>query len=309
MPQATGRSAELRIGFESTFGETPGSPATFKVPFSKLNIGEKQNQNESSVMTGSRNPQKPFRGFKSVDGSVSVPLDTVAFGYWLKALFGSPTTTGTGPYTHEYKIGSSVPSLFTEKAHTDLTLFYLFNGVKANGFSVSFGGDSELLADVQLVGKKETKGTSEVATATDKTDGANFEPFEATLSGATSVKNVSLNYTNNLDTDQYTLDNGAEVGDIPEGMAGVSGSFTALFEDDSLLAAARDQTEMSLTVTVSDGTNSIAFAINELELEPTDVPIDTPKGLTQSFNFKAYHDDHAANSAIVITVINGQDIY
>jgi Asp-tRNA(Asn)/Glu-tRNA(Gln) amidotransferase A subunit family amidase len=39
----------------------------------------------------------------SADGDVVVPLDAVAFGFWLKAAFGDPTTTSSGPYTHDVR--------------------------------------------------------------------------------------------------------------------------------------------------------------------------------------------------------------
>ena len=33
----------------------------------------------------------------TADGDVVVPIDAEAFGFWLKAAFGDPVTTGTGP--------------------------------------------------------------------------------------------------------------------------------------------------------------------------------------------------------------------
>ena len=39
----------------------------------------------------------PVKDAVTADGEVVVPLDAEAFGFWLKAAFGDPATTGTGP--------------------------------------------------------------------------------------------------------------------------------------------------------------------------------------------------------------------
>jgi hypothetical protein len=40
-----------------------------------------------------------------------------AFGFWLKAAFRTPTTTGTGPWTHEFRSGGwTLPSMSIETA-------------------------------------------------------------------------------------------------------------------------------------------------------------------------------------------------
>ena len=40
--------------------------------------------------------------YKTVAGSVVVPVDLINIGYWLQMLLGDPTTTGADPYTHVY---------------------------------------------------------------------------------------------------------------------------------------------------------------------------------------------------------------
>ncbi len=46
-----------------------------------------------------------------------IEIDSEAFGFWLKATFGAPTTTGTspGPYTHVFQTGNwTLPSMALE---------------------------------------------------------------------------------------------------------------------------------------------------------------------------------------------------
>lgn len=304
MSQAQGSSVSLRIGKETSFGVTGAT--SYEVPFAPtLDIKETQALNDSSVIRGSRSMDRSFLGFKSVDGSLSVPLDTKAFPKFLESFFGAPTTTGAGPYTHTFKVNdTAIPSLFVEIAHEDIGEFMLFNGIKANNFDISFGGDGELLANIGVLGQKVTRGTSQVLSPTALTGNVKFEQFQAGITGATNVKELSISYTNNLDGSQYVIGDGGTRGEIPLGMAGVSGSFTALYENDTLLANARNNIDQTLTITLTNGANVLVFDMDEVVLEPTGVSVDSPQGLTQSFNYTAFWRAGATNSAITIALTN-----
>ena len=162
--QGKGSSARLRVGYETVFGTTPGAPATFQLPFNpSLELSEKQALNEAGTIIDSRNSAQPFLGHKTVEGSLTVPVDATSFGHWLKAMFGDPATTGSSPYTHVFTVGDTIPSLFIEKAFTDISQYYVYNGVKANSMEIAFGGDDEMVASIALMGASETNSTSEVA--------------------------------------------------------------------------------------------------------------------------------------------------
>lgn len=304
MAQGQGSSVSLRIGKETSFGVTGAT--SYEVPFAPtLDIKETQALNDSSVIRGTRSMDRSFLGFKSVDGSLTVPVDTKAFPKFLEAFFGAPTTTGTGPYVHTFKINdTALPSLFVEVAHEDLGEYFLHNGIKANSFDISFGGDGELLANINVMGQKTTRAAAEVLTPTALTGNVKFEQFQAAITGASNVKDISINYTNNLDGNQYVIGDGGTRGDIPLGMAGVSGSFTALYENDTLLAAARNNTDQTLTITLTNGANVLVFDMDEVVLEPTGVTIDSPQGLTQTFNYTAFWRAGGTSSAITVALTN-----
>ena len=60
----------------------------------------------------------------TADGDVVMPLDANAFGFWLKGAFGAPTTTGTGPWTHEFHSGAwTLPSLSIETGMPEVSRF------------------------------------------------------------------------------------------------------------------------------------------------------------------------------------------
>ena len=306
MAQSQGSSASLRIGFETGgFGVTGAS--NYEVPFSTVDIKETQALNESSIMRGTRNPDKAFLGNKSVDGSVSVPVEDTAFAYWLKGFFNSPTTTGSGPYTHVYKINdTTIPSLFVEVGHTDINNYFLHNGIKCNSFDISFGGDGELLANINLLGQKTTIGTSEVLTPSAISTYKKFGQFQASITGATNVKEISLTYTNNLDGEQYVIGDGGIRGDIPIGMVSVSGSFTALYENKTLMEAAQANTDQDFTITLTNGTSVLVFDMEQVTLEAVaGTAVDTPQGLVQTFNYSAFWTTGTNGSALTVSLTNG----
>ena len=49
---------------------------------------------DTALRADGRDPLAPIKDAVTADGDVVVPLDAEAFGFWLKAAFGAPTTTG-----------------------------------------------------------------------------------------------------------------------------------------------------------------------------------------------------------------------
>ena len=102
-----------------------------------------------------------------------VPVDSVAFPYWLKAMFGAPTTTGSDPYEHVFDVGDTMPSEVMEMRFSDgstVITYAKHNGVKVSNFSMSMGGDQELVATIGLEGASETlSGTAYDASPTSLT--------------------------------------------------------------------------------------------------------------------------------------------
>lgn len=105
MARAQGARAQMALAFESVYG-TPPASGYFKMPFATSTLGAEQPLLESELLGYGRDPLAPIKDALTADGDVVVPIDAVGFGYWLKAAFGEPTTTGAAaPYTHEYRSG------------------------------------------------------------------------------------------------------------------------------------------------------------------------------------------------------------
>jgi len=97
----------MALAFETTYGTPPGSGYT-RMPFASATLGAEQPLLNSELLGYGRDPLVPIKDAVTADGDVVVPIDAEAFGFWLKAAFGAPTTTGSspGPYTHTFQSGS-----------------------------------------------------------------------------------------------------------------------------------------------------------------------------------------------------------
>ncbi len=313
MAQAQGSSTSLRIGYETAFGVP--SATTYEVPFTEgMDMKSTQAQNTSTVIRGSRNPDKAFLGFKDLQGTVSVPIDNDALGLWLKGFLGNPTTVDNldGTYTHTFKVAeTTLPSMFAEIAHKDLSLFYIQKGLVLNSFDISVGGDGELLMNMNILGKDATKDVTQLAVPdTSFNGGDKFQQFQASITGASSLKTFAINYSNNLDDSSYIIGDGATRGSLPLGLVTCGGTLEALYEDDTLLAESRANTTKAFVTTFTNGTNILSISMPETSLNAvSNVPITTSQGLVQSFTYQAFNKDDAGNSAITIALTNAIATY
>jgi len=314
MGQAQGYRGQLRMAFETTYNQTPAVPNAILMPIQSSKIKSKQNLAEDKTITGRRDPAQPGMGFIDVSGSVAVPMDEIGIGDWLKAIFGDPVTTGTAdPYTHVFKPGLSQPSLVLEQAFPDIGQYFLFNGCKVSKLGLSFGGDGDLTASIDVMGAKETISTTSFDDTPTQIPLTKFGNFQASISDngvdLAVVTKCDLNLDMGLDGDTYVLGGGGFRGSVNEGIIGVSGNITALFTDAVLLNKAMAGSTSKIALKLTNGTHSLEFKMPELMYERNSPTIDGPKGVVVELAFKAFYRNSVENAVIVVTLVNGQATY
>ncbi len=308
--QQRGSQVAISIDYETTFGSDPGSPAAIQVPYLSESLTATRAQNTSEVINGDRNPLRPFQGNTDISGDITVPVDKRYFGYWLKGLFGAPTTTGAGPYTHVYKVDSvnCQPSMVIQKNFKDIPHFFKYNGVKIGSMSLTVGGDGEVTATFGLLGASLTEsGTDYDATPTTHSY-EQFRNLDAALneggSASAEFTELSIDVNSNLDGDVYAIGDGGNRSAIPEGKYTMEGSGTVLFDNMTLYDKAKNATESSIEVVYTRGSESLTIDFNEIEYGLNSPQVSGNEGVELNLDFKAYDDDDAADSAIVVTLVN-----
>jgi hypothetical protein len=321
MGQIKGYKGRVVIDFETAFKTAPTTPAGLVMPFNTESLAGSRAQNTAATITGRRDPAEPFDGNLDVSGSITVPVDAVAFPYWLKAMFGAPATTdnGDGSYTHVFTPAEVQPSLVYEKrfADTSSVLAYAkYQGVKVGSMSITIGGDGELVATIELMGATEEFSPTPYDAAPTALALARFMNFQAVISeGGTpltgTLTTVDMKIGCGLDGDTYTIGDQGTRGDINEGTLELSGTVNGLFRDTSyaLLQKAIDSTESSMKVAFTSGSNVLEFYHPEIKYGRKAPAIDGPKGVKIALPYQAYFGDATEGTSTQISVTNTTESY
>jgi len=314
MSKAKGYNSQLALGYETTYGTTPTSINGYNMPFNQSKIGIKQNLIESSTIRGRRDKEQPAVGNIDVSGSIVVPVDQIGSGFWLRAMFGNPVTTGSGdPYTHVFKVNDRQPSLVLEQQYQDIPAYEMYNGCKVNKFSFTYGGDTELAANIDIIGAKRTVEATPFASPLTDISLLKFSNFHGTIEEGgvplAIVTEASLNIDFGLDGNAYAIGGGGYRTELPEGYLQVSGNIKAFFEDTVLLNKAINNTKTSLKIKFANGTHSLGFNMDEVILQQTSPGIESEKGIMINLPFKAFYNSGTGGSAIVATLVNNYASY
>lgn len=318
MAQAKGSASRLVFDFEASYktAKAKAVRAPIVLPFNSCDVKGGRALNQSKTLRGDRNPVDPYQGNLEVGGSLTVPVDMNVMGYLLKAAIGLPTTTDNqdGTYTHVFKIDptADLPSFVLEKGFPDLATPYyqLYGGCKVNSLELKVGGDGELLATVNILGATNANGSVpyDDPTVSDALAQAifteRFQQFEAAMKEGGSASSVmtafSLALSNNLDNSSFVIGGGGVRSELPEGIAGVSGTVTALFRDTTILEKAKSNTKSSLQVTWTRGDSVLDLLFPEVKFKESDPGVSGPAGVTIELPFEGFKA--TGESAVVATL-------
>lgn len=313
-PWGVGAKTKTFIAFESTYGEKPSDAATASVDvyFNTNGVAASQNTTSPSTIRGNRNPIEPIMGNIDVNGDIVVPVDYSAFGYWLKAMFGNPTTTSVndkaGFYQHVFKVGDFQPSFTLEKAFPGIGQYLQYSGCKASKLSISVGGDGELTATISVMGAKETVVSETMATTPIVPDFQRAKNFQSSIKIGNEIEakgtSFSLDIDAGLDGDSYCIGSNGYRTAVCEGILSCSGTLEAYFADAKYISLADTNAETSAEVTLAAGDYSLSVKFPEIKFARTSPSIDGPTGIKQSLSYNAYYDNSAEESAVVVTLVN-----
>ena len=314
MAQAIGVYSQLGFVRETVLGTTPSSPDVKTLPFNSCTVSAEQNMTSPQTLTGRRDPVEPILGNINVGGEIVVPLDVNAIGWILAMAFGNPTTTtvSTGVYQHVFKPGNTQPSVSLERKLSNGD-YYVDRGCKVSSLGFNFGGDGELVTNVGILGCSEIVDDSPLDASPTAITLDRVNNFQAALkeggSNIAIATELGLNINFGLDENGYAIGGGGQRSRINEGLIEVSGSLTAFYDDDTLIAKAIAATETSLQVKLTKGSNSLTIDIPELLFARKSPSIENATGVMQSLNYNGYYKDNSDGTAIKFTLINGTASY
>ncbi|PWG15787.1 phage tail tube protein [Salibaculum griseiflavum] len=313
MARAQGARAQMALAFETTYGTPPASGYT-KMPFASTTLGSEQPLQTSELLGYGRDPQAPIKDAVTADGNVVVPIDADAFGFWLKAGFGAPSTTGAeAPYTHTFTSGNwALPSFSVETGMPEVPRYAMYSGCMVDSLSWQMARSGLLTATVSLVAQGEEVDTVSAAGVPAPITLQRFGHFNGavTRNGADigNVVSADITYANNLDRIETIRADGKIDGADPS-IAALTGNIVVRFADQTLVQQAinGEACALEFTYTLATG-ESLTLAAHAVYLPRPRVEISGPQGVQATFDWQAASDPNEGHMCTV-ALINDREAY
>jgi len=308
MARAQGARAQLALAFESVYGTPPTPPAFWRIPFASSTLGSEQPLLNSELLGYGRDPLPPVKDVENADGDIVVPIDLHAFGIWLKAAFGAPTTTGSGPYSHEFRSGGwSIPSMAIEAGNPEVPSYRMVFGAVLNTISWEMRRSGLLTATVGLIAQGEAAAASSAAGTLAGIEVKRFGQFNGAIqrNGAPlgNIVSAQVTYSNNLDRIETIRNDGRIEGADPT-IAALSGRIDVRFADETLLDQAIDGDPAELKFRFVRGVGeSFELVAHAVYLPKPRLPIQGPAGVQATFEWQAARDA-VAGRMCTATLVN-----
>ncbi|MES3152955.1 phage tail tube protein [Sphingomonas faeni] len=289
MGRARGQNAIMALGFETAYGTPPASGYT-KLPFVSCNLGAEQGLIESDLLGQGRSPADPTYDVVTNDGDIVVPLDRIALGYWLRLLFGAPSSLPTATaFQHLFTSGAAVlPSASIEIGMPDRPSYSTHYGVRAGTLQITMQRSGLSSMTLGLIGKGETVPSLTSNVGTLATFGSIDRFAQASgsimIDGAVvgEVTTAQVSYSNGLDKDE-TIRADGEINDVDAGMPSASVSLTTKFADLTLYNKATSKTPVSIKLNWGTGDSAFEITLARVFLPRPKRPITGPGGIMAEF--------------------------
>ena len=313
MARAQGARALMALAFETTYGTPPASGFS-KMPFASTTLGAEQPLQTSELLGYGRDPQAPIKDAVTADGDVVIPIDAEAFGFWLKAAFSTPTTTGTeAPYTHEFRSGNwALPSFSIETGMPEVPRFAMYAGCMVDSLSWQMGRSGLLTATASIVAQGESVGAVTAVGTPGTITLKRFGHFNGaiTRNGANigNVVSADLTYANNLDRIETIRADGKIDGADPS-IAALTGNVVVRFADQTLVTQAINGEACALEFSYALPTGeSLMVTAHAVYLPRPRIEIAGPQGVQATFDWQAASDPLVGRMCTV-TLTNDREDY
>ena len=316
---ATGADFRLYYAEEVTEATMPSGNWT-QLPCVTFEVVGDQTLTQDQVLSTNqgRDASEPYLdGVQTVKGNAKVPIDLIAFGHWLKLLFGAPVTTGSGPYVHTYTSGGLDATMFSasfEKAFPLISKFYHDVGCRADSISITTTPSGAAEATIAILGLMEgvPTTTSQAGTPVQSGPLSRFMQMSGQiLLGGTALAGVTagtITFANNIKAAVAIRgDNRAE--SLDYGQATGGGSVTLRFTGiEGIDAVALAVTPLSLSYSLTSGTSTLTFTFPNCYFKPVGPAVSTPDAITRDYTFIAANLG-TGSPLLTVTYTNGVATY
>lgn len=292
----------MGMELEVTYGTTPATPAFDAIRHLGTTLATAKDALVAQELRADRQISDHQYGVRQVGGDITAELtyggtvDTI-----LEAALGGTWATDV------LKAGTTRRSYSISRYFEDLTAghYHLFTGCEFNTLSLTNAANNQLQLSLGLLGQDMNVSDTDFAGAT-RPDAATTGQMTGTL-GTVNEGGSGVGVVTEVN---FTLENGLEIKPVigsqltlePSiGRSDVTGTMTAWFESDTLMAKFLDETTSSLDFTAVDAAgNTYLFDFPNIKYTGGDVPVSGQGAVSLTMPFQALYSV-ADVSQLVIT--------
>jgi len=296
MAFSQGSRSGLAFVPEVTFGTTPASPTMVDLPFNSHSLELSKSGVTSSQIRPDRQVEIFRHGQRQVGGSIECEFRADAFDTLLES--GCFGTFSTGVL----KVGTTFKSFTIEERNLDITQYRRFTGCSVSSFSINCTPNQMVSATFNMVGKDMSLATSPLDASIDAAAAEPpFDSFSATIEeGGSAIATItSLNFTVDNGLNPTFVVGSATTPQLEYGMANITGELTAYFENQTLLNKFINETESSLELTLTDGSDTYVFLMPKIKYSGASVPVQNPQSRLLTMPFVALLNTSDATNLVI----------
>ena len=296
MARAQGARSQLAAAFETVYGTAPVGGFR-RMPFAASTLSAEQPLLSSELLGYGRDPLAPIKDAITSDGDLTIPIDAEAFGFWLKAAFGAPTTTGSspGPYTHTFQTGNwTLPSMAIETGMPEVPRYAMYSGCVLDSLSWQMQRSGLLTATASLVAQGEAIASTSAAGTLADLELQRFGHFNGAITRngqpLGNIISAEITYANTLDRVETIRSDGRIDGADPS-IAALTGKIEVRFADQVLVnqAIAGDPCALTFAYVLPSG-EGFTFTAHAVYLPRPRIEIPGPQGIQATFDWQAARD-------------------
>ena len=306
---AQGSRSSLSYITESTFGTTPSGNFQ-NIPFTSHGLNLTKDLVAGTDIQADRMPRHERHGNKQSAGDIVADLRGGDFDLFLESvMLDSWADTGKSGVAGELVVGTTPKYFSIEDYSADIDQARLFTGQTVSTMGISIAPNQMVTTTFGMVGKGMTIG------ATEKTQDAasTNSPFDAysgdlqigndvgSLAASAIITQIDFNVSNSF-APTFVVGSD-ETPALEVGRAEVTGSFSAYFDDATLINRFLNETESAISVSVTDSEsapNSYLFTFPRVKINSADVGVDGPTSRIISLSFTALYDTTANTNLKIV---------
>lgn len=306
---ANGSRHSMRYIAESTYGQTPATPAFKMIRHTGTTLGLSKESLQSEELRDDRQISDFRHGAYQVGGDINIELSYGSFDDLLEAVtLGTWEVDGGGTDIDRLKAGVTRRSFTVERFFGDIASvdkpYHRFTGVELNTLSLAINANAMITGSFGVLGQNMTTGTAIITGATyaPATTTSPLDSFTGTLQEAgvpiAVITEISLSLENALEA-RFVV--GSKQSIRPSiGRSNVTGQVTAYFENSALLDKFINETESSIVFELPDGAGNVyTFTLPRIKYTGGQPDVDGEGPITLAMPFQALLDPTTGTNLMI----------